>query len=85
MRRFAIGLACGVGGYLLAALGGYFLIAWTSSNVHDRSVEAAMTGVFVVGPFAAVVAFVVGVVFGGKKPNRASADGSPDSAPGAAR
>jgi len=36
-----------------------------------------MTGAFVVGPFAAIVAFVVGVVFGGKRSNGARADGSP--------
>jgi hypothetical protein len=56
-----------VGGYLLGALVGYLLIGTFSGNTHDRSVEAAMTGAFVVGPFGAVIGFVVGVVFGGKK------------------
>jgi hypothetical protein len=76
MRRFGIGLACAAGGYLLGALVGYFLIATSSSNTHDRSVEAAMTAAFVVGPFGAVLAFVVGVVFSGKKSHLASAGGS---------
>jgi hypothetical protein len=76
MRRFGIGLACAAGGYLLGALVGYFLIATSSSNTHDRSVEAAMTAAFVVGPFGAVLAFVVGVVFSGKKSHQASAGGS---------
>jgi len=67
MRRFGIGLAGAVGGYLLGALVGYLLIGTFSGNTHDRSVEAAMTGAFVVGPFGAVIGFVVGVVFGGKK------------------
>ena len=67
MRRFGLGLAGAVGGYLLGALVGYLLIGTFSGNTHDRSVEAAMTGAFVVGPFGAVIGFVVGVVFGGKK------------------
>ncbi|HKD17681.1 MAG TPA: hypothetical protein VKG23_07405 [Thermoanaerobaculia bacterium] len=72
MRRFGVGLACAAGGYLLGAIVGYFLIATLSNNVHDRSVEAAMTAAFVVGPFGAVIAFVVGVVFGGTKSRRAT-------------
>ena len=75
MRRLGIGLACAAGGYLLGALVGYFLIATFSSNSHDRSVEAAMTAAFVVGPFGGVIAFVIGVVFGGRKARRASAGG----------
>ena len=43
MRRFAIGLVGAVGGYAFGAFAGYFLIQAFSSNVHDRSVEAAMT------------------------------------------
>ena len=66
MKRFAIGLLCAVGGYVIAAFVGYFLIDWFSSNTHDRSVEAAMTSVFVFGPFGAVVGFVVGLVIGGR-------------------
>jgi len=65
MKRFAIGLLCAVGGYVVAAFAGYFLIDWFSSNVHDRSVEAAMTSVFVFGPLGAVIGFVVGLIFGG--------------------
>jgi len=54
MKRFAIGLLCAVGGYVLAGFAGYFLIESFSSNMHDRSVEAAMTSVFVFGPPGAV-------------------------------
>jgi hypothetical protein len=75
MRRLGIGLACAVAGYLVGALAGYFLIATFSGNMHDRSVEAAMTAAFVAGPFGAVVAFVLGVVFAGRKPKRAGAEG----------
>ena len=66
MKRFAIGLLCALGGYIIAAFAGYFLIDWFSSNVYDRSVEAAMTSVFVFGPFAAVIGFIVGFIFGAR-------------------
>ena len=66
MKRVAIGLLCAVGGYAIAAIAGYFVIDWFSSNTHDRSVEAAMTSVFVLGPLGAVVGFVVGFVLGGR-------------------
>jgi len=60
MRRFGRGLLFGMGGYLLGAVAGYLLINQFSSNSHDRALEAAMTGAFVAGPLAAVVAFVIG-------------------------
>ena len=71
MKRFALGLLCAIGGYVIAAFVGYFLIDWFSSNMHDRSVEAAMTSVLVFGPFGAVVGFVVGFVIGGRVFRRA--------------
>ncbi len=60
MRRFGIGLLYAAAGYVAAALAGYFLISRLSSNTHDRSVEAAMTSVFAVGPPGAVAAFLLG-------------------------
>ena len=75
MKRFAIGLLCAVGGYAVTAFVGYFLIDWFSSNVHDRSVEAAMTSAFVFGPLGALIGFVAGFVLGG----RAAADAGPKS------
>ena len=69
MKRFAISAAWAVCGYLLGAFGGGFLINALSSNQHDRSLEAAMTGAFVTGPLGAAIAFVVGFVrFGRNKP-----------------
>ena len=47
MKRFGIALLCAIGGYVVAAFLGYFLTDQLSSNVHDRSVEAAMTSAFV--------------------------------------
>ncbi len=40
-----------------------FLIETVSSNMHDKSVEAAMTGAFVFGPLMAGVAVIALVVF----------------------
>jgi predicted MFS family arabinose efflux permease len=62
MRRFGIGVLCAIAGYLIAAIAGYALIAQFSSNVHDRSVEAAMTSIFVFGPAGAVIGFIVGFI-----------------------
>ena len=66
MKRFGIGVLCALGGYLIAGFAGYFLIDLLSSNTHDRSVEAAMTSAFVLGPLGAVVAFVVGFIRSGR-------------------
>jgi hypothetical protein len=63
LKRFGIGLLCGVAGYIVVALASYFLIEQFSSNQHDRELEAAMTSVFFFGPMGAVLAFVVGVVW----------------------
>lgn len=73
MKRVGIGLLCAVGGYLIAAFAGYWLIEWFSSNTHDRSLEAAMTSAFVWGPFGALIAFIAGFVASGR---RSSAVGS---------
>jgi hypothetical protein len=62
MRRLFMGLLWAVLGYVVGAgLGGYLVYA-LSDNRHDLSVEAAMTGAFVVGPLCACVAGVVGAV-----------------------
>jgi hypothetical protein len=67
VRRFAIGLLWAIAGYGAGALAGYFLVVQLSSNGHDRSVEAAMTGAFVFGPAAALFAFIAGVVRAGRR------------------
>lgn len=60
MRRMFIGLLWAVPGYLAGAFGGGYLVSVLSSNTHDRSVEAAMTGAFVLGPLGALIAGVIG-------------------------
>jgi uncharacterized membrane protein YedE/YeeE len=67
MRRFGFGLLFAVIGYLVVAFASYFLILEFSSNMHDRSVEASMTSIFFFGPAGAVIAFIVGCVFGGRR------------------
>jgi hypothetical protein len=64
MRRVLFGFLYGVPAYLLGAFGGGAAISLLSSNQHDRSVEAAMTGAFVLGPVAAIIGFVIGVIRG---------------------
>ena len=59
MKRLGTALLYAIVAYVVAALAGYLLVQQLSSNVHDRAVEAAMTGAFVVGPLGAVVGFVV--------------------------
>jgi hypothetical protein len=68
MKRFGIGLLFGIGGYLLTAVASYFLILQFSSNIHDRSLEATMTSIFIFGPIGGVLAFVIGLVRGGARP-----------------
>jgi hypothetical protein len=71
-KRSGYGLLFAMVGLVVAAEAGYFLILWFSSNIHVRSVEASITGIFVCGPVGAVLGFVAGFTFGGRrlaKPN----------------
>jgi ABC-type antimicrobial peptide transport system permease subunit len=62
LRSLAFAFACGLAGYLIGAFSGGWLMTKLSSNMHDRSTEAAMTGAFVYGPALALIAFIVGFV-----------------------
>ncbi len=66
LRRAGIGLLWAVPAYLAGAFGGGYLVSILSSNAHDGSVEAAMTGAFVTGPLAAVAAFAAGGTWAGR-------------------
>ena len=59
MKIFFLSLLIAVAAYLIAAVGGYYLITELSSNTHDKSMEASMTAAFVLGPVAAIIAFIV--------------------------
>ena len=63
MKTFGLAVLAATGGYLIGLLGGMFLIEAYSSNQHDKSVEAAMTGAFVSGPLMATVAVIVTLIF----------------------
>jgi hypothetical protein len=67
MGRYVLAVVASIAGYVVGAVVGYVLLGWLSSNTHDRSVEAAMTAAFVFGPIAAILAFIFGVVFGGRR------------------
>jgi hypothetical protein len=56
-------------GYLVGAFGGGFLVSALSGNTHDRSVEAAMTGAFVLGPLGAAVGCLVAFLRARGKPH----------------
>ena len=67
MKRVALSVVSAFAGYVLGVFAGYVLVDQLSSNTHDRSVEAAMTGAFLTGPIAAIIAFVVAMVYFRKK------------------
>jgi len=62
MARIYRGLIYAATAYLAATVVGYLLVSMLSSNVHDRELEATMTSIFIFGPAAATVAFVVGLL-----------------------
>jgi hypothetical protein len=67
MRRFLATLLGVPIGYLVFAVAGYRAIELFSNNAFDRSLEASMTPVFVIGPDGAVIGFIAGLVLGGTR------------------
>ena len=63
MKTFGLTVLAAIGGYFIGLFGGMLVVETFSSNQHDKSVEAAMTGAFVVGPLMAVVAVIVLLIF----------------------
>jgi hypothetical protein len=63
MKTFGLSILAAIGGYLVGLFGGMVLIQAVSANTHDQSVEAAMTGAFVFGPLAAILAVIILLVF----------------------
>jgi hypothetical protein len=60
MLRVLASLLGFVVGYVVAAFAGDWAIETFSANMHDRSLEAIMTAIFVIGPAGAVVGAVAG-------------------------
>jgi hypothetical protein len=65
MRRFLATLLGVPLGYLVFAFAGYWAIELFSNNALNRSLEASMTAVFVIGPGGAIIGFIAGLVLGG--------------------
>ncbi|MCZ7555172.1 MAG: hypothetical protein M5R41_02050 [Bacteroidia bacterium] len=74
MKRFLYTFLGAVAGYISGAVLGYILVHLFSPNVHDKELEAAMTGAFFSGPVIAVLSAVVGFVLGGRKRVRDSGE-----------
>lgn len=60
MKRFLASLFSAAAGFALFAFSGYWLIYLMSTNVHDSSVEAAMTSIFLIGPIGAILGGISG-------------------------
>jgi len=67
MRRFLVALLGVPVGYLVFAFAGYWAIELCSNNAFDRSLEASMTAVFVIGPGGAIIGFIAGLFLGGAR------------------
>ena len=67
MRRFLAALLGVPLGYLVFAVAGDWAIVLFSNNAFDRSLEASMTAVFVIGPGGAIIGFIAGLVLGSSR------------------
>jgi len=61
-KRIGRGFLWALVGYFVGAFVAYVLTMGLSTNTHDKVLEAAMTAVFVAGPFFALLSFVGGVL-----------------------
>jgi hypothetical protein len=64
MLRVLVSLLGLVVGYAVAAISGEWAIEAFSSDMHDRSLEAIITAMFVIGPAGAIVGAIAGFVLG---------------------
>jgi hypothetical protein len=67
MRRFLAALIGAPVGYLVFAFAGYWAIELFSDNTFDRSLEASMTAIFVIGPAGAIFGLITGLILGGTR------------------
>lgn len=59
MKTFGVALLAAILGYVVGLFGTMAAIKYFSSNTHDKSMEAAMTGAFVGGPLIAIISVIV--------------------------
>ncbi|MFN0120081.1 MAG: hypothetical protein ACKV2V_06235 [Blastocatellia bacterium] len=61
-KIIGLSIVAAIGGYVAGFIVGMILINRFSSNTHDRSMEAAMTSAFVIGPLGAILALALTLV-----------------------
>ena len=67
MRRVFGALLGFLVGYPVFAFAGYWAIELFSDNAFDRSLEASMTAIFVIGPAGAIFGLITGLILGGTR------------------
>jgi len=63
MKTFGLSVLAAIVGYVVGFFGEMLLVETLSSNPHDKSVEAAMTGASVVGAVVANLAAIATVIY----------------------
>ncbi len=63
LKRIGFGLLGMISFYFVGLFGSLWLLPFLTSNRHDPSVEAAMTGAFVFGPLMGLVGLVLGAIW----------------------
>ena len=63
MKILGISLLVALGGYAIGVIAGIGLVHAFSSPKPDKSVEAVVTGFILVGPAAAILSFLVALVY----------------------
>jgi hypothetical protein len=67
MKTVGIAVLAAILGYIVGLFGTMAAIELFSSNQHDKSLEAAMTGAFVGGPLIAVISVLAILAFRRKR------------------
>lgn len=67
MKTFGTALLAAILGYIVGLFGTMAAIELFSSNPHDKSLEAAMTGAFVGGPLIAAISVIAILMLRGKR------------------
>lgn len=63
MRMLLYGLGGLVAGYAIGVAAGAGLVTALSGNLHDQSVEVAMTAAFVTGPAGAIATAIASLIY----------------------
>ena len=63
MKIFGLAVLIALGGYVIGVLLGVLLVNLSPARKSEKSMEAAMTGFFYVGPAVAVLSFIAALVY----------------------